>query len=75
MKLVEANDRGVLDRACTRAAHFGNFSLDALRTIVEKRLYELPLDDLSTAPTSAAPAIAIVRPLSAYTELFGGFSC
>ena len=75
MKLVEANDRGVLDRACTRAAHFGNFSLDALRTIVQRRLYELPLDDLSATATTAAPAIAIVRPLSAYTELFGGFSC
>lgn len=75
MKLMAANDPSVLDRACARAAHFGNYSLDALRTIVERHLYELPLDDLSTTATAAAPTIAIVRPLTAYTELFGGFSC
>ena len=34
-----------LDRACARAAHFGNYTLDALRSILERRLFELPLDE------------------------------
>ncbi len=56
LKLIDAHDRSVLDRACARAAHFGNYSLDALRTIVERRLYELPLDDLSTTLAAADPS-------------------
>jgi len=75
MRLIDTQDGGELDRACARAAHFGNFSLDALRTIVERRLYELPLDDLTPQAASAAPAIAIVRPLQAYAQLFGGGIC
>ena len=74
VRLIERTNRSVLDRACVRAAHFGNFSLDALRTIIEKRLYDLPLDDLSITPVRM-PTIAIVRPLAAYAELLGGFAC
>jgi hypothetical protein len=55
-----------LDRACARAAHFGNYTLDALRVILERRLFELPLDELSLTPAQPLPQIAIVRPLEAY---------
>ena len=75
MRLIEGNERSALDRACARAAHFGNFSLSALRTILEKRLYELPLDDLVTPAASVAPRIAIVRPLEAYAYLLEGAPC
>ncbi|MHB2029910.1 MAG: Mu transposase domain-containing protein, partial [Acidimicrobiales bacterium] len=75
MRLIEATDHTVLDRACARAAHFGNFSLDALRTIIAKRLYDLPLDDLGVSPLRAVPNIAIVRPLEAYALLMGGTVC
>ncbi len=74
--LIERTDPAILDRACARAAHFGNFSLDALRTILERRLFELPLDDLSLAPAAPTlPAIDIIRPLEAYSFLFGGSPC
>lgn len=65
MRLVASTEPRVLDRACARAAHFGNYSLAAVRQIIEQRLFELPLDDLITT-TSAAPAIELVRPLDAY---------
>jgi transposase len=73
--LIERTDKVELDRACARAAHFGNYSLDALRSILTQRLFELPLDDLSPTPTAPAPQIAIVRPLAAYAEILGGASC
>lgn len=75
VRLIESNEKAILDRACARAAHFGNFSLDALRTILDKRLYELPLDDLRAPALSVAPRIAIVRPLEAYAHLLGGIVC
>jgi hypothetical protein len=75
VRLIEHTDVNDLDRACARAAHFGNYTLDALRSILERRLFELPLDDLSITPAPAAPQIAIVRPLSAYAELLSGASC
>lgn len=70
-KLIDSTDRAILDRSCARAAHFGNFSLDALRTIVEKRLYTFPLDDLTFTPTTITE-IEIARPLTAYAQLLGG---
>jgi transposase len=75
VRLIEHTDACDLDRACARAAHFGNYTLEALRSILERRLFELPLDDLSITPVPTAPQIAIVRPLSAYAELLGGASC
>ena len=75
VRLIETTDGAMLERACTRAAHFGNFSLNALRTIIEKRLYDLPLDDLSARAPLTLPAIAVVRPLAAYAELLGGTPC
>jgi transposase len=74
LRLIASTDPAVLDRACARAAHFGNYSLDALRTIIAKRLYELPLDDLTIRP-SATPAFAVIRPLQAYAELLGTIAC
>jgi transposase len=75
MRLVEKTDTADLDRACARAAHFGNYTLDAVRVILERRLFELPLDDLTLTVVPTAPQIAIVRPLAAYAELFGGTIC
>lgn len=75
VRLIESTDHAILDRACARAAHFGNFKLDSLRTILEKRLYELPLDELTHATVVTLPPIAVVRPLAAYAELFRGIAC
>lgn len=72
MRLIETEDHADLDRACARAAHFGNFSIAALKRIIDGRFFEFPLDDLSQEE-SAMPAstIALVRPLDAYAELIG----
>ena len=75
VRLIEQTDASELDRACARAAHFGNYTIDALRVILERRLFELPLDDLSLTPPTPSPKIAIVRPLAAYAELLGGARC
>jgi hypothetical protein len=75
VRLIEQTDASELDRACARAAHFGNYTIDALRVILERRLFELPLDDLSLTPPTPSPKIAIVRPLAAYAELLGGSRC
>jgi hypothetical protein len=48
---------------------------DALRAILDRRLFDLQLDDLSLTPTAPAPQIALVRPLAAYAELLGGGRC
>jgi transposase len=74
MALIERTDPQDLDRACARAAHFGNYSLDALRTIIERRLYTFPLDDLAPAPAPAA-MIELARPLAVYAQLIGGATC
>ncbi|MBC5805021.1 MAG: IS21 family transposase [Candidatus Eremiobacteraeota bacterium] len=74
MRLIAATEAATLDRACARAAHFGNYSLQALRDILSRRLFELPLDDLAT-PLPARPAIELIRPLEAYRELIGWPSC
>jgi transposase len=75
VRLIERSDASELERACARAAHFGNYTIDALRAILERRLFELPLDDLSLTPPTPAPQIALVRPLAAYAELLGGGPC
>lgn len=72
LRLIDAGNHTDLDRACARAAHFGNFSIPALERIIEKRLFELPLDDLLGAPSpTPASTIALVRPLEAYAEIIG----
>lgn len=75
MRLIERSNASDLDRACARAAHFGNYTLDALRAILDQRLFELPLDDLSLTPTQPLPQIAIVRPLEAYSKFLGDLTC
>jgi transposase len=75
MVLVEKTNPAALDRACARAAHFGNFSLAALRDIIDRKLYELPLDDFGTPARIDATAIVTYRPLEAYTFLLGGAAC
>jgi transposase len=75
LRLIERTDASDLDRACARAAHFGNYTIDALRAILDRRLFELPLDDLSLTPAAPAPQIALVRPLAAYAELLSGGPC
>ena len=75
MVLVEQTSPAVLDRACARAAHFGNFSLGALREIIDRKLYELPLDNFAPPAASDASTIVTYRPLEAYAMLLGGSSC
>ena len=76
VKIIE-NTPGVdLDRACARAAHFGNFTINALRQIIGQRLFERPLDDLSiAAPSTSEPMVVGVRRLQAYSEIVGGWPC
>jgi hypothetical protein len=72
LRLIEAGNHADLDRACARAAHFGNFSIPALKRIIERRFFELPFDDLQvTLSPMPASTIALVRPLEAYAELVG----
>ncbi len=75
LKLIESTPAADLDRACARAAHFGNFSLDALRRIIDGRLFDRPLDDFSIAVTPTSSQLSAVRRLKGYTELFGGWPC
>lgn len=72
LRLIDDGNHADLDRACARATHFGNFSIAALRRIIEKRLFDLPLDDLcpSTSPILAS-TLAVARPLEAYAQLIG----
>jgi transposase len=75
MALVEKTNPATLDRACARAAHFGNYSLGALREIIDRKLYELPLDDFGTPTLIDRSTIVAYRPLEAYTMLIGAASC
>jgi transposase len=75
MKLIESTPHADLDRACARAAHFGNFSINTLRRIIEQGLFDRPLDDLSIAVPHTSSALLAVRRLEAYTELLGGWPC
>jgi transposase len=75
LKLIESTPTADVDRACARAAHFGNFSIDALRRIIDQRLFDRPLDDLSLAVPNTPSALVAVRRLEAYTALFGGWPC
>ena len=75
VKIVNRYDHVVVEQACRRAIHFGAFELAKLRHILERRLYELPLDDLFSASVALTPAtssIDLVRPLEAYSLLYGG---
>ena len=77
VKIIE-NTPGVdLDRACARAAHFGNLTINALRQIIDQRLFERPLDDLSIAAPSTSESMDLVgvRRLQAYSEIVGGWPC
>jgi transposase len=69
LRLIESTEAALLERACVRAAHFENFSLPALREILERRLYDLPLDDLNATSSSPIVNFAIVRPLEVYAQL------
>jgi transposase len=72
LRLIDAGNHAELDRACARAAHFGNFSIPALKRIIDGRLFELPFDDLPVSlPPMPASTIALARPLEAYAELIG----
>ncbi len=73
LRLIEAGNHAELDRACARAAHFGNFSISALKRILERRLFELPLDELSASPERPIQpsTIAFARPLEVYAQLIG----
>jgi predicted solute-binding protein len=72
LRLVEAGNHADLDRACARAAHYGNFSIAALKRIIDGKLFELPYEDIPIAPSPiSASTIALVRPLEAYAELIG----
>jgi hypothetical protein len=64
-----------MERAFQRAVHFGNFDIGALQEIVERRLFELPLDEFDLPPTSLPREIEIARPLDVYTKLYGGLKC
>jgi len=74
LRLIDAHDAREVELACRRAAHFGNYDVGALGQIIARKLFELPLDDLTQVPALPAPAIEIVRPLEAYTALFGGIA-
>jgi hypothetical protein len=75
LKLIDSTPTADLNRACARAAHFENFSLEALRRIIDQRLFDRPLDDLSIAVSQTTNALLAVRRLEAYTELFGDWPC
>ncbi len=77
VKIIETTPGADLDRACARAAHFGNFTINALRQIIDQRLFERPLDDLSIVipGTSESRDLVGVRRLQAYSEIVGGWPC
>lgn len=72
LRMIDNRNHADLDRACARAAHFGNFSIAALHRILERRLFELPLDDLSLSTSQmSASTLAVSRPLEMYAQLIG----
>jgi hypothetical protein len=75
VKIIESTPGVDLDRACARAAHFGNFTINALRQIIDQRLFERPLDDLSIIVPTGSRELVGVRRLEAYTEIVGGWPC
>jgi transposase len=75
VKIIESTPGVDLDRACARAAHFGNFTINALRQILDQRLFERPLDDLSVIVPSKSSDLVGIRRLEAYTEIVGGWPC
>jgi transposase len=75
VKIVNRYDHAIVEQACRRAVHFGAFDLAKLRHILERQLYELPLDDLFSLQPPPAPkpsSLELVRPLEAYSLLYGG---
>jgi hypothetical protein len=75
VKIIESTPGVDLDRACARAAHFGNFTINALRHIIDLRLFERPPDDLSIIVPSESRDLVGVRRLEAYSEIVGGWPC
>ncbi len=75
VRLVERHDPLSMERAFQRAVHFGNFDLGSLQEIIERRLFELPLDEFDLQPTTTPREIGIARPLDVYTKLYGGLKC
>jgi transposase len=75
LKIIASTPPEVLDRACARAAHFENFSLEALRRILGARLYERPIDDHPALTTTSPAHLEAITRLAAYSEIFGGWTC
>jgi len=74
VQLIERHDALSVERAFQRAVHFGNFEIAALKEIIERRLFELPLDEFDLRPSTPCE-IEIARPLDVYTHLYGGLRC
>ncbi len=75
MRLIERYDSPSMELAFRRAVHFGNFEIASLQEIIERRLFELPLDEFDLPTTTPPREIEIARPLDVYTQLYGGFRC
>jgi len=75
IKLLESTPAADFDRACARAAHYSNYSLEALRRILAERLYELPIDEHSLDDAPAPARIEAITRLEAYSRLLGGWPC
>lgn len=78
LRLIDEHPAADVDRACARATHYGNHSVAALRGIIERRLFELPLDDLGGGGGRSeirTTTIDVYRPLEAYAFILGGAAC
>lgn len=53
--VIETTPATDVNRACARAAHFGNFSMNALRRIIEQRLYERHSTSFRSQPANRWP--------------------
>ena len=73
LRLMETTRPEDLDRACARAAHFENYSLEALRRILSARLFERPLDTIPSDTPSAPCRAEAAERLAEYRRLFGGW--
>jgi transposase len=75
LRLIERHDALSMEQAFQRAVHFGNYDIGSLQEIVERRLFELPLDEFELPPTTMPRELEIARPLDVYTKLYGGVQC
>jgi len=75
LKIIASTPPDDLDRACARAAHFENFSLEALRRILGARLFERPLEENLVLTTTSPAHLEATTRLAAYSEIFGGWTC